>query len=132
MNTEYFKETLVGKKAELETQIAMLSDEVRGNADPGVKDSGDAAALDQGDAQTMESATVLTHTLEAVRDALQRIEEGTYGICVVGGERIEEARLKAVPWTPYCKRHKEEADKREAEERNAVNREAAAVWRGGR
>jgi DnaK suppressor protein len=132
MNIEYFKEMLLGKKAELETQIAILSDETRGNAELGVRDSGDAAAIDQGDAQSLESATVLTRTLEAVRDALQRIEEGTYGICMVGGERIEEARLKAVPWTPYCRLHKEEADKLEAEERNAVNREAAAVWRGGR
>jgi DnaK suppressor protein len=132
MNIEYFKEMLLGKKAELETQIAILSEQTRGNAEPGVRDSGDAAVIDQGDAQTMESATVLTHTLEAVRDALQRIEEGTYGVCVIGGETIEEARLKAVPWTPYCRLHKEEADRREAEERNAVNREAAAVWRGGR
>jgi RNA polymerase-binding protein DksA len=34
--------------------------------------------------------------------ALNRIEEGTYGICEVGGEPIPKQRLKAIPWTRFC------------------------------
>jgi DnaK suppressor protein len=37
-----------------------------------------------------------------VRDALQRIEKGTYGRCVECGRPIEAHRLGSVPWTPYC------------------------------
>lgn len=34
--------------------------------------------------------------------ALNRIEEGTYGICEVGGEPIPKQRLEAIPWAKFC------------------------------
>ncbi len=37
-----------------------------------------------------------------IKDALHRIEEGTYGICEECGEDIPIARLKARPVTNYC------------------------------
>jgi DnaK suppressor protein len=45
--------------------------------------------------------------LNQVRDALKRIDEGTFGTCVVDGKPIEDARLQAVPWTPYCLKHQQ-------------------------
>jgi RNA polymerase-binding transcription factor len=36
------------------------------------------------------------------RAALQRMREGTYGICVECEEPISAKRLAAVPWTPLC------------------------------
>ena len=35
-------------------------------------------------------------------DALQKIKEGTYGICEGCGEDIPEERLCAIPWTRFC------------------------------
>jgi len=40
--------------------------------------------------------------LELINDALQRIEDGSYGICVECDEKIPMDRLKAIPYTPYC------------------------------
>ena len=37
--------------------------------------------------------------------ALQKIEAGTYGICEVSGETIEEDRLTANPAARTCKKH---------------------------
>ncbi|MES2225516.1 MAG: TraR/DksA C4-type zinc finger protein [Patescibacteria group bacterium] len=37
--------------------------------------------------------------------ALERIEKGTYGICAVSGEAIEEDRLNADPSAKTCKAH---------------------------
>ncbi|MHC4113535.1 MAG: TraR/DksA family transcriptional regulator [Planctomycetota bacterium] len=34
--------------------------------------------------------------------ALNRIEEGTYGICEIGGEPIPRQRLEAIPWAKFC------------------------------
>ena len=48
--------------------------------------------------------------LDNVRAALGRLDAGTFGICTVGGEAIAEARLDAVPWTPYCLQHQEELE----------------------
>jgi len=37
-----------------------------------------------------------------IKEALERIENGTYGICETCGEEISEARLKARPVTTLC------------------------------
>jgi len=42
-----------------------------------------------------------------IKDALTRIEEGTYGICRISGEPIEEARLEANPAATTCLAHVE-------------------------
>ncbi len=40
--------------------------------------------------------------LGEINEALQRIENGTYGICAATGKPISKARLKAKPWAKYC------------------------------
>lgn len=40
--------------------------------------------------------------LREVDDALNRIEEGTYGFCEGTGKPIPKARLEAIPWARYC------------------------------
>ncbi len=40
--------------------------------------------------------------------ALKKIEEGTYGICEISGETIEEDRLNANPAARTCKQHLDE------------------------
>ena len=42
-----------------------------------------------------------------VKEALKRIEEGTYGICRVSGEQIEPERLEANPAATTCIKHLE-------------------------
>ncbi|MCY3662393.1 MAG: hypothetical protein OXH28_06120 [bacterium] len=36
--------------------------------------------------------------VELIDEALNRIEEGTYGTCVVSGKPIQKERLRAIPW----------------------------------
>ena len=43
--------------------------------------------------------------LREIDDALQRIEEETYGICEGTSKPIPKARLKAQPWARYCIEH---------------------------
>ena len=40
--------------------------------------------------------------LQAIEEALFRMEKGTYGICRDCGEPIAPARLEAIPWTRVC------------------------------
>lgn len=41
-------------------------------------------------------------TLSQVELALERVEEGAYGMCVECDGRIPKTRLNALPYTPYC------------------------------
>ena len=40
--------------------------------------------------------------LQAIEEALFRMEKGTYGICRDCGDPIAAARLEAIPWTRVC------------------------------
>jgi RNA polymerase-binding protein DksA len=42
--------------------------------------------------------------LEEIVDALDRIQDGTYGVCEQGGEPIPIERLEAIPWARCCVR----------------------------
>lgn len=53
--------------------------------------------------------------LRQVRDALRRIADGSYGVCLHCEEEIKPKRLEAVPWTKYCIRCQEAADRQEFE-----------------
>jgi DnaK suppressor protein len=40
--------------------------------------------------------------LRAIEEAIHRIDQGTYGICMECEKEIAPARLEAVPWTRVC------------------------------
>jgi len=40
--------------------------------------------------------------LQAIEEALWRLEQGTYGVCRDCGEPIAAPRLAAIPWTRVC------------------------------
>jgi RNA polymerase-binding transcription factor DksA len=43
--------------------------------------------------------------LDDVRRARHRVEQGTYGLCEVCGERIPDERLEVRPWAIRCVEH---------------------------
>lgn len=53
-------------------------------------------------------------TLDMVEDALERLDDGTYGTCVGCGRPIPDERLEAVPWTSRCVRCEEAVEEQEA------------------
>jgi DnaK suppressor protein len=45
--------------------------------------------------------------LAAIEAAFDRIEQGSYGVCSVGGEDIPESRLEVLPWAETCVEHQD-------------------------
>ena len=41
-------------------------------------------------------------TLAAIEAALERIEDGVYGVCEECHNQIKKSRLNAIPYTPLC------------------------------
>jgi DnaK suppressor protein len=56
-----------------------------------------------------------SNLLRHVKGALARMADGSYGICMHCEEEIKPKRLDAVPWTKYCIRCQEAADRNEFE-----------------
>jgi len=73
--------------AETNTRQGDLADQASGNNEVHIQ-----LKLKQTDAKI----------LQAIEEALWRIEKGTYGVCRDCGEPIAEARLNAIPWTRVC------------------------------
>lgn len=94
------RKLLENRRAELFGELHEIEDALD---DPTPKDWEDAAQERQSD-EVLEALGV--HDLAEVRQidaALGRIEEGSYGLCMKCGEEISEARLEALPATPFCK-----------------------------
>lgn len=60
-----------------------------------------------------------SNLLRNVKGALARVADGSYGICMHCEEEIKPKRLDAVPWTKYCIRCQEAADRHEFETESA-------------
>ena len=115
-NTKAFKERLETEKASLETQLATIgqpSAENPGEWEAVQKDTAqEADPNDQADhldeyQENRAILDVLNTQYREVVAALARIEDGTYGICEIGNEPIEDDRLEADPSAKTCKAHME-------------------------
>jgi DnaK suppressor protein len=99
-NLNKYREILEKKKEEL-----MAAAPVRTPAaEPGSK-SGDW--IDQSSQESdLHVRLALKQTdsklLRAIEEAIHRIDNGTYGICMECENEIAPARLEAVPWTRVC------------------------------
>ena len=75
-----------------------------------------------------------SETLKKIDEALQRLEEGSYGVCVECAEKIAEARLKALPFANTCRecqeRREEDAQSERPHPRSVYEEEPAPAARG--
>jgi DnaK suppressor protein len=101
------KQVLLARRAQLLIEVAdgqqrRLNEESFGSLAGEVADAGDASlATEQSDLRN----TQIERDLAELRDidtALQRFEDGSYGICVRCGRDIAVARLRANPSAPRC------------------------------
>jgi RNA polymerase-binding transcription factor len=109
IDVEAFRRRLLELEQELVRRIGRDVETARESSD-GQPDSLDQSVVDELRAEYLVLAQTDTEVLAQVRAALARIDNGTYGRCLVDGEPIELRRLEAVPWTPYCARHQQEAE----------------------
>jgi DnaK suppressor protein len=105
-------------KAMLEAKQAELSAGLRNREDIAIEKTPDA--LDEvqlaGERElAIRNLDRESNLLRNVKGALMRVADGSYGICLHCEEEIKVKRLDAVPWTKYCIRCQEAADRHEFE-----------------
>ena len=105
MNIEHYKQRLLDLEKTLSARIGQETNQGRAEYIDTAHDVGDASVADEVASEEFTEAEHNADVLQQVRDALGRVEDGTYGTCIVDGGPIEEKRLRAVPWTPYCLDH---------------------------
>jgi RNA polymerase-binding transcription factor len=105
MNVQHYKQRLVDLENALTARISREKNEGRGTFIDAAHDAGDASVADEVASEEFAEAEQDADVLQDVRDALARVADGTFGTCIVDGAPIEESRLEAMPWTPYCLKH---------------------------
>ena len=110
MNTEKYKRQLKEKEQELLVQLTRAGKRAREASDDTARDAGDESVADEQKDEQFRGSNLDWTTLGQVREALKRIDDGTFGTCLIDGELIQEKRLEAIPWTPYCVRHQQELE----------------------
>lgn len=111
---ERYKKKLLAKKTEIiETLNEVLNQSKEVEPDV-VQDAGDKAET----SYTKEFLLSLSNTerkqLSKIDEALERIEEGSYGVCQMCNKQISKKRLDAVPWALYCIHCQEKAEEESA------------------
>ena len=97
------KNRLEAKRDELRTNISGLTEAHPVPTDPIEASQGpnefEDIAVDFLEIQEEQSVLVNEQALlTEVLQALKRIDDGTYGLCIVCGNPIPEKRLEAIPW----------------------------------
>jgi RNA polymerase-binding transcription factor DksA len=113
IDTDRFRTLLQEERARVQHALDHLESDHAGSLEDETDELATAADNHMGDLASATLDREIDYSLEAnseqhladIDDALKRIEDGTYGKCVVGGEDIPEERLEALPWTKYCIQH---------------------------
>ena len=101
-----FKTVLIAKRSELLGDVLSMEGETLNRQESGSSNMPTHMADADSDNYGIESTLGLMDSerklLREINEALERIKNGTYGICEGSNKIIPKARLKAIPWAKYC------------------------------
>jgi DnaK suppressor protein len=107
MDVSEFREALLRKRSEILAAggLSSLHSSMETNSRQG--DLADQASGNNEVHIALKLRQTDAKILQAIEEALARIENGSYGMCRDCGEPIAAVRLKAIPWTRVCRSCKE-------------------------
>ena len=111
INTEHFKQQLLLRKAEIENLLKKLNEDILEISKCEIKDEGGFASIAMDSDREYQLGRKLQEELKEINDALDRIANGTYGICEMCEEPINPERLAIKPYAKYCIICREEIEK---------------------
>lgn len=98
--TEKYRRRLIEERDELQQQLAGRT-ELPEQFD-GVQDSADRSVQEHAQDLQGRVMNLKSNRLEQVNAALQRIDQGSYGVCVKCNQEIDPKRLDAEPTALSC------------------------------
>ena len=97
---------LTAAKSRLETELAELQDRLtrldRDLSEPPDPDSSERAVQMEDDEALEAQAALVSREIASVRRALERIDDGSYGVCTNCGDDISDQRLEVRPEAALC------------------------------
>ena len=101
---EELRTILEDRRREIQSEVQSRMKDVRADTgQAGVVDDVETSESDIQDEIEFALIQMKAETLHRINEALERLEEGTYGRCFECGEEIEPRRLRALPFAVRCK-----------------------------
>jgi DnaK suppressor protein len=97
----YFKEKLLQKQLSL-TDMVQRTEGYGREKDQNIQDVADMAVESYTKEFMFGKSSGDRQVLQLIREALERIEDKSYGTCTNCGNAIQPKRLEAVPWAQLC------------------------------
>ncbi len=98
---EYFKEKLLQKQLSVANMVQRTEGYGR-EKEPDIQDVADMAVESYTKEFMFGKSSGDRHVLQMIREALDRIDDNSYGTCVHCENPIQPKRLEAVPWARHC------------------------------
>jgi DnaK suppressor protein len=99
---EFFKNALIARKLKIETNLNVTSNEMNEMRYNELKDEGDHASMSLETAVDNAILVQQSKELAEIEQALDRINDKTYGECHMCGDDINIERLKVKNFARYC------------------------------
>lgn len=98
---DYFKEKLLEKQLALSHMVQRTEGYGR-EKEPDIQDVADMAVESYTKEFIFGKSSGDRHILQMISEALDRIEDKSYGVCANCENPIQPKRLEAVPWARHC------------------------------
>lgn len=112
-----FKQQLEAERADLINRSEVARHDIKDSPQHRGGDSVDESTAEQGVSTMLEVADRHKERMHEINTALDRIEEGDYGICMECEELIPEKRLEAQPTSVLCISCKEKREKQQRDDK---------------
>ena len=99
---DYYRKKLLARREELLKSIARTGEEGRAADDDPTVDLADKAANSYTKEFLFGQTNTDRATLQLIEEALERMKNNTYGVCVHCEMELQQKRLEAVPWARHC------------------------------
>ena len=99
---ENYKKKLIEKQEELLRLVSKSEQDGREADEEITQDIADKAANSYTKEFLFHQSDDNRRMLTLVKEALDRLKSGSYGLCVACQEEVEQKRLDAVPWARHC------------------------------
>jgi len=99
---EYFRKRLLEKQEELRRLVSKTEQDGREADEEATQDIADKAANSYTKEFLFHQSDDNRRTLQLVNEALARLKQNTYGLCVACQQEVQPKRLEAVPWARHC------------------------------
>jgi DnaK suppressor protein len=99
---EFFRKRLLAKQEELFRLVSKSEQDGRQADEEATQDIADKAANSYTKEFLFHQSDDNRRLLQLVTEALERLKNGSYGLCVACHEEVQMKRLEAVPWALHC------------------------------